>query len=135
MSGDLASGDRRLSSLAAQIHAAQRQISLATITSGRNLVLARRLMGQRDFSDWISDQWGWADPTAQQLVDVADRFGAAELADVVEHFAPGALLALSPPFASSAAAAAIAEARKGRRIGYAEALDLVAKHCPEAEAE
>lgn len=126
-------GGGRLSELADRIFAAQRQIAEATMATGRNVALGRRLLSQPDWCEWVEDV-GLSPETAEQLQQVAERFGQAA-ADVVDAIAPGALLALSPPQAREAAAAAIALARRGRRVTYADALELLDCHCPEPPPE
>ena len=126
-------GNGRLGDLADRIFAAQRQIAEATVATGRNLTLGRRLLAQPDWCEWVEDV-GLSPEAAEQLQQVAERFGQAA-ADVVDSIAPGALLALSPPQAREAAAAAIGMARRGRRVTYADALELLARHCQEQPPE
>lgn len=134
-SEQLANGSGRLSDLAGRIFAAQHQTAAAMIATGRNLSLGRRLLrSARDFDEWIA-QWGWTAETAEQIAHVAECWGAAELSDVVDLIAPGAMLVLAPPFARPAAAAAIAEARKGHRVSYARAVELLDQHSPQPTRE
>lgn len=133
--GDVAGSNGRLAELAARIHAAQRVIWQATIATGRNLAIARRLLPDRDYRQWVAEQWGWSNEMALQLAGIADTFGETELGDAADLISPGAMLVLWPPNAAPAAAAAIALARRGQRITHGLAVELLAEHCPEVASE
>ncbi len=100
----------------------------ALIEVGQELLAVKEAVGHGHFGPWLRAEFGWTDRTAQNLMSVAERFGAnTKLISDLTIQPTAAYLLAAPSVPDQARQAAIEKAEAGEAITVATAREIVAE--------
>lgn len=76
-----------------RLHTLERKTGEQIIEMGQELIRVKQALGHGLFGAWLESEFGWTDRTAQNFMNVAEKF--AGKTENFAHFAPSALYALA----------------------------------------